>query len=150
MRFTNSLRLEWRLIVSTIKANEEFKNYSLAKMVGNWKSHEVEVLKEAKYFVIASPLVLAMKNESSKKKKAKVVIEDSEFDISNEELTKEDKILMVTNPKKFYKKNFSCFRKITETDMVEMVTNMEAQTPKSQKVMATRKFRRRMRKMKRS
>lgn len=35
------------------------------------------------------------------------MVEDSESDMSDEEHTKEDKVLMVTNPKKFCKRNFS-------------------------------------------
>lgn len=104
------MRSKWKSIVSTIKAHEQFKNYSLAESVGILKSHENEVMKDTKLVTSFSLLTLETKSESLKKKKTKIVVEDSESDISHEELTKEDKVMMVTNPNKFFKKNFSRFR----------------------------------------
>lgn len=49
MIFLNSIRPEWKSIITTIKAHEQFKTYSLSKMVGILKSHVTEVLKEAKF-----------------------------------------------------------------------------------------------------
>lgn len=43
--FMNSLISEWKTIVSIVKAHEQFKNYSLEKLVGSLKSHEEEVMK---------------------------------------------------------------------------------------------------------
>ncbi|KAL7604947.1 hypothetical protein Lser_V15G14522 [Lactuca serriola] len=47
--FMNGLRSEWIEVVSTVKAHEQFKNYTLAKLVGILKSHENEVTKEEKF-----------------------------------------------------------------------------------------------------
>lgn len=52
VRCTNSLRLEWKSVVSTIKAHEQFKDYSLAKIVGILKSHESDVLRVKKLFQV--------------------------------------------------------------------------------------------------
>ncbi|KAI3505861.1 hypothetical protein L1887_28170 [Cichorium endivia] len=101
--FPNSLRSEWKAIVSTIKAHEQFKNYSLAKFMGILKSHEKEITSEAKATASMGSLALV----AAGKKTADV---DSESDFSDEELTREDKALMVSNPKMFFKKNFSKFK----------------------------------------
>lgn len=37
-------------------------------------------------------------------------VDDSKLDFSNNELTSGDKVLMVSSPNKFFKKNFSRFR----------------------------------------
>lgn len=68
-------------------------------------------MKDANLVTSVDSLVLVTKSESSKQKKTKIVVEDFESDISYEELTKEDKVMMVTNPKKFFINNFSRFRK---------------------------------------
>ena len=44
--FLNGLRPEFRAVVSTVKAHEQFKSYSLAKLVGILKSQEKIVLQE--------------------------------------------------------------------------------------------------------
>ena len=49
LTFINRLRSEWKAVVSIVKAHEQFKSYSLAKLVGILKSHESEVSKEAKF-----------------------------------------------------------------------------------------------------
>ena len=46
--FMNGLRLEWMAVVSTIKAHEQFKSYTLANLVGILKSHESVVKREVK------------------------------------------------------------------------------------------------------
>ena len=46
--FINGLRSEWKVIVSTVKAHEQFKNYTLAKLVGILRSHKDEVTKGEK------------------------------------------------------------------------------------------------------
>ena len=40
--FLNGLRPEWKTFVSTVKAHEQFKNYSPAQAVGRLKYHEDE------------------------------------------------------------------------------------------------------------
>ncbi|KAI3499728.1 hypothetical protein L1887_35537 [Cichorium endivia] len=101
--FLNRLRSEWKAIVSTIKAHEEFKNYTLAKVMGILKSHEKEITSEAKTTTSLGSLALVAKGKKAND-------DDSESDVSDEELTREDKALMVSNPKKFFKKNFSKFK----------------------------------------
>lgn len=44
--FMNGLCSEWKAIVSAVKAHVQFKNYSLAKLVGILRSHKDEVTKE--------------------------------------------------------------------------------------------------------
>lgn len=133
-RFMNSLRPEWKSIVSIIKGHEQFKNYSLAQNVGILKSHEDEIIKEAKLVTSVGSLALVTKSESSKQKKTKIVVEDSEFEFLDEELTKEDKVLMVTNPKKIFKNNFSRFKRTSKTNMLEIITSKDVQTLKNQEV----------------
>ena len=98
----NGLRSEWKSIVSNVKAYEQFKNYSQEKLMVILKSHEDEVTTKAKLVSSVRSLVLVAKGKKS-------VVDDSEFDISDDDLSKEDKVLMVSNPKKFFKKNFSHF-----------------------------------------
>jgi hypothetical protein len=100
--FLNGLRSEWKMIVSTIKAHEQFKNYTLAKMVGILKSHEEEIKKEDTISSLGN-LALITKGKN-------VANDGSDSDWSDEELSREDKALMVSNPKRFFKKNFSKFR----------------------------------------
>lgn len=104
----NGLRSEWNLIVSTIKAHEQFKNYSLEKLMEILKSHEDKVTKDAK-LISSAWLTLALAAIGVTQKKS--VVDDSNSGISNDDLSKEDKALMVSNPKKSFKKNFSCFWK---------------------------------------
>lgn len=121
----NILRIEWKSIVSTIKTHEQFKNYSLAQTVGIQKSHEDEVMKEDKLVTNVGSLGLVTKSECSMLKKTKNVVDDSKSDISGEELTKEDKVLMVTNLNKFFKKNFYLLKKTTRMNLVEAITRKE-------------------------
>ena len=65
----NSLRPEWMAVVSTVKAQEQFKSYSLAKLVGILKSHESEVTKEAKLVSGMGSLALISKGKVLQKKK---------------------------------------------------------------------------------
>ncbi|KAI3700159.1 hypothetical protein L2E82_44778 [Cichorium intybus] len=44
--FLDGLRPEWKSIVSTIKTHEQFKTYTLAKVMGILKSHEKEITSE--------------------------------------------------------------------------------------------------------
>ncbi|XP_052626862.1 uncharacterized protein LOC128133449 [Lactuca sativa] len=97
--FMNGLRSEWKAFVSTVKAHEEFKSYTLAKLVGILRSHEEEVTKEMKVVSSMGSLALVAKGK-------KTAEEDSESDLSESEISKEDKALLVSNPKNFYKKNF--------------------------------------------
>ncbi|KAI3515898.1 hypothetical protein L1887_14803 [Cichorium endivia] len=101
--FVDGLRSEWKAIVSTIKAHEQFKTYTLAKVVGILKSHEKEVISEAKATVSLGSLALV----AAGKKSAEI---DSDSDFSDHDLTREDKALMVSNPKKIFKKNFSKYK----------------------------------------
>lgn len=94
---------EWKTLVSTVKAHEQFKSYALAKVLGILKSHEDEVTKEAKLVSSAGSLVLVAKGKKS-------AVNDSESDFSDDGLSIEDRVLMVSNPKKFFKNNFSQFR----------------------------------------
>ena len=98
--FMNRLRSEWKVVVTTIKAHKQFKNYSLAKLVGILRSHEDEVRSEGKVVSGMVSLVLVSKGK-------KVVDDGSESSLSNCELSKEDYGLMVSNPKRTAKKNFS-------------------------------------------
>ncbi|KAI3523775.1 hypothetical protein L1887_02171 [Cichorium endivia] len=90
-------------IVSTVKAHEQFKSYSLAKIVGILQYHEEEVTKEVKPVSSMGSLALVAKGK-------KTMEEDTKSDLSDSELSRVDKVLMVSNPKKFFKKNFSRFR----------------------------------------
>ena len=65
-------------------------------------------MKETKLIFDVDSLALVTKSEQQKK--SKVVIEESKSDISNDELWKKEKVLMVTNPKKIFMKNFSRFK----------------------------------------
>ncbi|KAI3496474.1 hypothetical protein L1887_38838 [Cichorium endivia] len=101
--FLDGLRPEWKSIVSTIKAHEQFKTCTLVKVMGILKSHEKEITSEPKITASLGSLALVTKGK-------KVTDDDSEFDFSDEELTREDKALMVSNPKKIFKKYFSKFK----------------------------------------
>ncbi|KAL7596937.1 hypothetical protein Lser_V15G31429 [Lactuca serriola] len=99
----NGLRSEWKAIVSIVKAHEQFKSYSLVKLVGILRSHEDEVTKEVKIGSSLGSLKLVVKGK-------KAYEDDSKSDLSDSEISKEDKALLASNPKKFYKKNFSRYR----------------------------------------
>lgn len=64
----NGLKFEWMSIVLIVKAHEQFKNYSLATMVGILRSHETEVLDDVKYVPNAGPLAFIVKVDGSKGK----------------------------------------------------------------------------------
>ena len=98
--FMNGLRPEWMAVVSTVKAHEQFKLYSLAKLVGILKSHESVVTKEAKAISGVGSLALVSKGKST-------VEEEEETDMSECDLTSEEYALMITNPKKFARRKFT-------------------------------------------
>ncbi|XP_052627093.1 uncharacterized protein LOC128133623 [Lactuca sativa] len=92
--FMNGLRPEWMVVVSTVKAHEQFKSYSLAKLVGILKSHESVVTKEAKVIFGMGSLALVSKGKS-------IPEDEEETDISECDQTSEEYALMISNPKKF-------------------------------------------------
>lgn len=75
----------------------------MAKLVGILRSYEYEVTKDVKLVSGMGSLALVVKEK-------KVAEEDSESDLSDCELSKEEYALMVPNPKKFAKKNFGRFK----------------------------------------
>ncbi|KAL7600855.1 hypothetical protein Lser_V15G25093 [Lactuca serriola] len=97
--FMNGLRPEWMAVVSTVKAHEQFKSYSLAKLVGILKSHERVVTKEAKVVSGVGSLALVSKGKN-------VTEEEEDSDMSECDLTSEEYAMMVTNPKKFARRKF--------------------------------------------
>ena len=99
--FMNGLRPKWKAVVSIVKSHEQFKSNSLAKLVGILRSHEDEATKDIKLVSSMGSLALVEK---------KVAEEDFEFDFSDSELNEEEYALMVSNPKKFIKKNFGRFK----------------------------------------
>lgn len=105
--FLNGLRSEYKLIISNFKAHEQFKDYSLSKMVGIIKSHEKEVLNEAKNVSNVGLLTFVAKTEGSKGKASKIVQDDSDSYNMDNEFPSEIKVLMISNPKMLFKKNFS-------------------------------------------
>ncbi|KAL7583919.1 hypothetical protein Lser_V15G43916 [Lactuca serriola] len=96
--FLNGLRYEWRAVVSTVKAHEQFKSYSLAKLVGILKSQEKIMLQEKN--VVSNLGSLALLSKS------KAVMEEEDLNLEDYDLTSEDYAMMVTNPKRFIKKRF--------------------------------------------
>ncbi|XP_023760202.1 uncharacterized protein LOC111908619 [Lactuca sativa] len=117
---------EWKAVVSTVKPHEQFKTYTLEKLVGIPRSHENEVTKDVKIMFNIGSLDLVAKAK-------KVAQEDSESDFSNSELTKEEHALMVANPRKFIKKNFG---------RLTTGTSMETSTQKIQEKRASRTLKR--------
>lgn len=97
--FMNGLRSEWMEAVSTIKVHEQFKNYTLAKLVGIMKAHESEISKEANVMLGMGSLALVAKGKTIAK-------DGSESDHFESELTNEEFALMVSNPQRFAKKKF--------------------------------------------
>ena len=95
--FMNGLRPEWMAVVSTVKAHEQFKAYSLAKLVGILKSHESIVTKEPNVVSSMGSLALLSKGKSMDE-------EEEELGLSECDLTNEEYALMVSNPKKFARK----------------------------------------------
>ncbi|KAL7587924.1 hypothetical protein Lser_V15G40914 [Lactuca serriola] len=93
----NGPRLEWK--VFGVKAHEQFKTSSLAKVVIILRSHEEKVTKEVK-------LVSGMGSLAPVEKGKKATKGDSKSDLSYSEIYNELDLL-ISNPKKFIKKNFS-------------------------------------------
>lgn len=58
---------------------------------------------------IGSLLNFLQKKESLVKK-SKVIVEDLDTDVTDDEFTSEEKALIVSNSKKFFKKNFLIFK----------------------------------------
>ena len=85
------------VLVSTMKAHEQFKAYSLAKLVGILKSHESAVTKETNVVSSMGSLALISKGKN-------VAEEEEDLDLSEYDLTSEDYALMVSNPKKFIRR----------------------------------------------
>ncbi|KAL4564910.1 hypothetical protein LXL04_028986 [Taraxacum kok-saghyz] len=108
--FLQSLRSEFFNIGQTIRGHEQFKNYKMPEVLGILKAHEAELVKATKTNLT---LALVSKSEKMKKKEKKVSSTDSEPEESDsdDEWSNEDKALMVSNPKKFFKKNYSKFNK---------------------------------------
>ncbi|XP_052627139.1 uncharacterized protein LOC128133664 [Lactuca sativa] len=75
------------VVVSTVKAHEQFKAYSLAKLVGILKSHESEVSKETNVVSSMGSLALISKGKN-------VVEKEVDLDLSEYDLTSEDFALM--------------------------------------------------------
>jgi len=98
VKFVNCLNPEGESTVNTVNVHEQFKVYSLAKLVAILRSFEDKITKMNVVSSLGNLTLVA---------KGKKVVDDSESDISDEQLTKEDKALMVSNPKRFSKKNFS-------------------------------------------
>ena len=68
--------------MSTVKPHEQFKSYSLAKLVGILKSHESVVSKEMNVVSSLGSLALISKGKS-------VVEEEEELDLADNDLTGE-------------------------------------------------------------
>ena len=62
--FMNGLRPEWMVVVSTVKAHEQFKAYALAKLVGILKSHESAMTKETNVVSSMGSLALISKGKN--------------------------------------------------------------------------------------
>ena len=77
----NGLIPERMAVVSTVKAHEQFKTYSLAKLVGILKSHESVVTKEMNLVSSMGSLALLSKGKS-------VAEEEEELDLSECDMRK--------------------------------------------------------------
>ena len=105
--FLQSLRPEFFNIGQTVRGHEQFKNYKMPEVLGILKAHEAELVKASKTNIT---LALVSKSEKNKKKEKKISSDsESEESDSDYEWTAEDKALMVHNPNKFFKKNYSKF-----------------------------------------
>lgn len=71
--------------------------------MGILRSHKEEVTKEVKHVFGMGSLALVAQGK-------KTAEEDSESDLSDSEISKKDKALMVSNTNKFFKKNFYRYR----------------------------------------
>ena len=97
--FMNGLRSELMVVVSTVKAHEQFKAYCVAKLVGILKSHEGAMTKETNMVSSMGSLALISKGKNA-------VEEEEDLDLSEFDLTNEEYALMVSNPKKFIRRRF--------------------------------------------
>ncbi|KAL7591115.1 uncharacterized protein LOC111887420 [Lactuca sativa] len=97
--FMNGLRSEWMVVVSTVKADEQLKAYFLAKLVRILKSYEGTMTKETNVVSSMGSLALISKGKNAMK-------EEEDLDLSEFNLTNEEYALMVSNPKKFIRRNF--------------------------------------------
>lgn len=81
--FMQGLCLVWKLILPTVKTDEQLKSYQLSQVVGILISHEDEVTEGAMLTVDAGPLALATMEEVAKVKKSKekvILVTDSGYD----------------------------------------------------------------------
>ena len=62
--FMNGLRSQWKVVVSTVKAHEQFKNFTLARLVAILKARESEVMKGANVVSGMGSLVLVAKGKT--------------------------------------------------------------------------------------
>ncbi|KAL7609531.1 hypothetical protein Lser_V15G12916 [Lactuca serriola] len=97
--FLNGLRPECREVVSTVKAHEQFKSYSLAKLVEILKSQEKIVLQENSMVSNLGSLALLSKGKSAAE-------DEEDLNLGDYDLTSEDYAMMVSNPRRFFKKKF--------------------------------------------
>ena len=79
--FMNGLRSQRKAVASTVKAHEQFKKYSFAKLVGILKARESEVMKEAKVVSGIGPLALVAKGKTVADDGSD--LDHSEFELSN-------------------------------------------------------------------
>nr|KAJ0226213.1 hypothetical protein LSAT_V11C100043120 [Lactuca sativa] len=100
----NGLRPEWMVVASTAKAHEQFKIYSLVKMVGILKSHESVVTKEAKVVSSMGSLALLYKTKN-------VAEDEEESEMSECDLTSEEYAMMISNPKRLSRKKIPVAKK---------------------------------------
>lgn len=94
--------MEWKSIVSKVKAHEQFKNYNLIQVIGISRTHESEVMEDVKVVSKPGPLALVAKGDIVKEKKPKVI--NSNVDETDDEFTYREKALTVSNPKKIQEK----------------------------------------------
>ena len=104
--FMNGLRPEWMSVILTVKAQEQFKDYSLAKLVWILKSHEIVVTKYSEVVSNEASLALVAIGKF-------MVDEESKTDLLECDLTSEEYALMVSNPKSSLGRNSLLLR--TET-----------------------------------
>lgn len=94
------------------------------------KYHEDKITVGSKLTIDASPLALVAKEEVTKVNKSKekvVVVADSHANNTYDQFTSEDKAIMVSNPKKIFKKFFQILEIVETQDlMVEVyITKVE-------------------------
>ena len=98
-------------MVSIVKAHEQFKNYSLPKLVGILKSHESEVTKEMKVVSNLGSLALISKCKG-------VAEEKPETDLSDNDLTSEEYALMISKPNGLQEINSLPLRTKTDREII--------------------------------